>query len=631
MNRTTSGLLTACLASLPLAGFSATETDQRNPTSAMVVDVTQPPYLAKGDGVADDSDALQRALNENVGRHRAIFLPKGTYLVSRTLTWPKKWDGHDNWGMTMVRGENRDLTVLRLRDGTFTNAAQTRAIMACGGFGSADWFHNYVENLTFEVGARNPGGIGLQFYANNSGAVRDCRFVAQDGSGGVGLDLGHHDMNGPLLVRHCEVIGFDRGISTAGAVNSQTFEFLNLRGQRQFGFDNAGQVISLRHFTSDNAVPALRTYGTVCLMDSRLTGRAGAADLPAVINYNGGSLGVRDLATPGYRRAVADLATPDFAQAYRLGKTDPAAGAVNAIGEDYFPTITSPLAPRRAVPAAPLEVRETPETHWEPPAQWANVDTFGADPGGVGDSADAVQRAVDSGAATIFFPGSYRWSRPIRLRGAVRRLVGLGGMINYGGSLRPDFQRGDGATSSVALEHFDNINGGLEVDTPRTVILRSVSDCPLRFTPRAEGGELFLEDVVTHDLRLKRQTVWARQLNIEIEGPHLRNDAGWFWVLGYKTERGDTLLETVAGGRSEVWGGFSYTTTAGKLAPMFINDHAAVHAYFTEVCFSGDPFATLVREIDDAGLRIIRRGAGRTTPYSAELTTPSARGADGKR
>ena len=42
---------------------------QTYPANANVVDVTQPPYSAKGDGVSDDTEAIQRALNENVGWH----------------------------------------------------------------------------------------------------------------------------------------------------------------------------------------------------------------------------------------------------------------------------------------------------------------------------------------------------------------------------------------------------------------------------------------------------------------------------------------------------------------------------------------------------------------------------------
>ena len=45
------------------------------------VNVKLPPYNAKGDCFTDDTNALQRAINEN----EIIFLPKGYYLVTRTL------------------------------------------------------------------------------------------------------------------------------------------------------------------------------------------------------------------------------------------------------------------------------------------------------------------------------------------------------------------------------------------------------------------------------------------------------------------------------------------------------------------------------------------------------------------
>ena len=86
-------------------------------------------------------------------------------------------------------------------------------------------------------------------------------------------------------------------------------------------------------------------------------------------------------------------------------------------------------------------------------------------------------------------------------------------------------------------------------------------------------------------------------MNVENQGTHLMNDGSDVWILGYKTERGGTLLETRGGGRSEILGGFSYTTTAGKLAPMFVNDNSSMFAFFGEVCYNGDPFATLIPEL----------------------------------
>lgn len=87
-------------------------------------------------------------------------------------------------------------------------------------------------------------------------------------------------------------------------------------------------------------------------------------------------------------------------------------------------------------------------------------------------------------------------------------------------------------------------SGGPADEDRFTVYFRSVADCDLTFGPKASSGELFFEDVVTHNLVLKNQRVWARQLNVENEGTHVVNDGGLLWVLGYKTERGGTLLDS---------------------------------------------------------------------------------------
>jgi hypothetical protein len=252
---------------------------------------------------------------------------------------------------------------------------------------------------------------------------------------------------------------------------------------------------------------------------------------------------------------------------------------------------------------------------------WANVDDFGADPSGETDSAAAIQKAMDSGATTVFLPGFYELRSTVTLGPKVRRIVGLGGWIDYYKKATPDFRVVDGESPVVVFEHFSAVHGGVEIDTKRAVYFRSVSDCDLTFGPNARGGELFFEDFVTHNLALTNQQVWARHLNVENEGTHIDNDGGRLWVLGYKTERGGTLLETSAGASSEILGGFSYTTTAGKLAPMFVTDNASVFAFFHEVCFNGDPFEKLIRETRGDSTKILVREESHTTPYSARPTS----------
>ena len=75
------------------------------------------------------------------------------------------------------------------------------------------------------------------------------------------------------------------------------------------------------------------------------------------------------------------------------------------------------------------------------------------------------------------------------------------------------------------------------------------------------------------------------------------------------------LSEPGAPGRSEIFGTFSDTTTAGKLAPMFVTDAAQVFAFFGEVCYTGDPFTTLIRETRDGVIKEVSRNAGATEPY----------------
>lgn len=50
------------------------------------INVKQPPYNAKGDGVSDDTQAIKDALSNGEN----IFIPKGTYLISDTISFQNK-------------------------------------------------------------------------------------------------------------------------------------------------------------------------------------------------------------------------------------------------------------------------------------------------------------------------------------------------------------------------------------------------------------------------------------------------------------------------------------------------------------------------------------------------------------
>ena len=55
------------------------------PKDSGVINVKDAPYNAKGDGITDDTAAIQKALSQYPNGNKIIYLPKGTYLVSDKL------------------------------------------------------------------------------------------------------------------------------------------------------------------------------------------------------------------------------------------------------------------------------------------------------------------------------------------------------------------------------------------------------------------------------------------------------------------------------------------------------------------------------------------------------------------
>lgn len=597
---------TATLACLALLSPAARGGDAAFPPDSGIVDVTRPPYSAKGDGVADDTRAIQRALDDHPNAGAVIYLPRGTYRVTDTLRWPKGDRGGMEEKRTVLMGESREKSVVRLPDNCpgFGDPAKPKPV-AWTGQKPAQRFANAVRNLTVDTGTGNPGAIGLQFMANNQGTVADVTIRSADGGGPVGLDLGYTDENGPLLLKNVRVSGFEVGVKTAHAVNSVTAEHLALDRQRKYGLWNAGQVLSVRKLTSTNAVPAVfnaKGPGVLTLVDAELTGAKGAADLPAVVNE--ATLFARNVTATGYKRALetagGDAAAPAGLRVDEFTTHRPAS---------LFPSAGKSLG---------LPVEETPAVPDDDPSTWESVRRHGA--GGNdynrrdrNDDTAGFQKAIDAGRPTVVVPrGFYVLNDTVRIRGKVRRIVFMGSQVVAGrgfrGSDKPVFRFEDGDEPVVVFEQLNQTYGSqekvwFEHAARRTLVLRNSI---MGRYESAGGGRVFIEDVCGGPFIFRRQDVWARQLNQETEGTHVVNDGGRLWVLGYKTERGGTLLETTSGGRTEVLGCFAYCTTGASKDPMFVVRDSAFSATMGEAHFGGR-FDVLVRETRGAETKELTR------------------------
>jgi len=544
--------------------------------SDAAVDLSQPPYGALGDGLTDATPAIQRALADHGKGGGTLFLPKGIYLISDTLALVK-----DAKRITW-QGAGIGHTVIRLKDRAagFGDAAKPKAMMTFGG-DPAQRFRNHVFDLTVHSGAGNPGAIGVQYYTSNQGAMMRVEIISGDGLGVIGLDTGHHGEIGPGLVRDLRVHGFAVGVSSK-ALNSMTMERLVLEDQRECALDNRGHVLSVRGLTTRGAPLAVRNAGTLTLLDATIAGSGAEAVV------NSGALVVRDLTQRGYATTIANrprkgVGTADVSAATVAEWTSVAPAGVGA----------GPHASLR------LPVAELPDLARDAPADWVSPFAFGAIGDGKTDDTAALQKAIDSGATTVYLP-RLRAGKPVAfaiagelvIRGALRRFSGSdANTLTTATRTRAALVIADG-NGPVTVERLDLIykNIAIVVRAARPVVITHV-------TVGGEGGvfsegtgDLFLTDVCSDTVRCTRagQRVFMRQINVESPEVNIVSSGAELWILGIKTERGGIKIDA-RGGRVEVLGGFAYCTTkASKDTFVKAIDAAVCVAGLSQVAF-GNP------------------------------------------
>ncbi len=381
-----------------------------------------------------------------------LYLPNGTYKVSKTIGYTianlQNTQGSEMNRQLRLVGESMEGTIIRLTDhAPGFSEAEPRAVLSfmkkpetampsmvgdyplkgihgIRGAHSNVAMSNYCENLTIDIGAGNPGAVGLLFHSSNTGAIRNLRIRSSDPekTGAVGLAI---TMGKPMgnYTKNVTIEGFDYGVLVHDHMLYSVFEHIQLQGQRKAGIKVKDHPVSIRKLASNNEVPAIHLWGSkgyVALTDSDLSGGNSAE---AAVQHDAGFLYLENVDVNGYRKPVS--------------------------GADVSGNITQfvshPLEACDGCRPLQLPVEETPYRSWQTDTgAVAYVDDYGALGDGRHDDTEAIQKAMQSGSSTIIFqPGQYLLNGTIEIPASVQRVNFMFCDLKAGTSLadnKPNFR-----------------------------------------------------------------------------------------------------------------------------------------------------------------------------------------------
>jgi hypothetical protein len=422
-------MLVAGAAALPAmaapASVSAFQTMPEDPRAVVV--------HAKGDGVADDTDAIQQAINSASNKEEGgvVFLPSGRYRITKTILIPLA---------VRVYGVGAKRPVFVLAPNTpgfqkgvanmviFTGGDQNRvgkvpmpvpsAVPFSAEEGKAvrdansSTFYSVLSNVDFEVGKGNPAASAIRMHTAQHSNISHIDFHMGDGLAGV-YQVGN-------VAYDLKFYKGRYGILAEKTSPAWQFTLLDshFEGQRDAAIREHEAGLTLVNTDIRDTPVGIdidRGYGDwMWGKDVRFENVSKAAVV--ISNENNVYTQV------GFDHASARN-VPTFAAFRDSGKTLKGDGRNYQVSEFnyglFLPGLgtqgqfstnfkTAPLASSRA-PAPAL--RALPPTK-----EWINVHTLGAKGDGVTDDTAAIQKAIDTHRVVYLPQGFYQVNDTIRMK-----------------------------------------------------------------------------------------------------------------------------------------------------------------------------------------------------------------------
>ncbi len=402
------------LAALPLRAASYYTARLEDPKA---VYLTRENFPVHGDGVADDSDAVQQAIDrvQETTVQGIVFVPEGQYRLGKTIyVWP---------GIRLIGyGSRRPVFLLGENTPGFEEGTGKYMVYFTGGRnrpgqpvrdGSPGTFYSAMSNIDLEIRSGNPAAIGVRFHI-----AQHCYLAHMDFRIGSGL-AGIHDVGNEGEDLH--FYGGEYGIMTRRPSPGWQYTLVDasFEGQRQAAIKTQEAGLTLLRNQFRNVPTAISIdpgfAEELWMKDCRFEDIPG----PAVVISN-----ENNARTQINLENLVCLRVPVLASFRESGKKVAGPGSVYVMRRFshglQINDLGAPVEIRTTVDASPATKAPEPVSSDIPdlPARdtWVNLRLLGAKGDGVSDDTAAIRQAIASHRAIYLPSGKYRVSDTITLK-----------------------------------------------------------------------------------------------------------------------------------------------------------------------------------------------------------------------
>jgi hypothetical protein len=386
-------------------------------------------FGAHGDGLGDDTAALQRAIDEAHRRsgHRLVLIPAGVYRLTGTVNL---------WGGVRLIGHGQTRPVLLLEANTegFQQDGPKYLVHFRDGGPRPDrppvdakntTFYSGIHNINIEIRAGNPAAVAVRFNVAQHCSLKHMDFLLADDALGVD-QLGNE-------IEACRFVGGRIALRTSGTSAGWQVLLMDcaFEGQREAAIDcqRSGLVVIRGRFARVPVglrVPAGR-HDKLYIRDSLFEEVTRAAVL------------LDERAGPEHQFNAQEVTlrqTPAFLEFHDTGRTigldaphyrvlDASHGlhiVCDPLGRELQRETTTRFNAEALEQGAGPPSRDLPAM--PPQAEWVNIRALGATGDGQADDTQVFREAIER-HRTIYLPtGRYLLSDTLRLRPDTR-LIGL--------------------------------------------------------------------------------------------------------------------------------------------------------------------------------------------------------------